>query len=130
MIVTTPARRAATHGVGPEGDGPRWQSLAGRAMLRSECESIEHWALDAHQALPLTPDHGVDEALVVLSGSVTVEGDDAAGVTAGAGGCVLLPHGTGGLVRAGGDGAAFISVRVLPDHISRALPPRLPQLAP
>jgi hypothetical protein len=124
VIVSTVAAATITR----LGDRPaRWQSLVRRGMLFSECESIEHWQLPAGAELTVTAAHGLEEAILVLAGSIEVAVDGAES-TAGQGQAVLLAAGLDGTVRAGAAAAEILTVRSLCARASRRLPPRVPEL--
>ncbi|MEU5426469.1 hypothetical protein AB0H73_12790 [Streptomyces olivoreticuli] len=128
MIVTSAGTGATSRLIAPGHEDARWQSLARRAMLHSECEAVEHWRLPAGYPLQVSADHGVEEALIVLEGSISVDVPGEAVPEARAGQCALVPHGVEATIRAGADGAVLVSVRALPSEITRALPPRRPGL--
>jgi ferric-dicitrate binding protein FerR (iron transport regulator) len=100
-------------------------------MLFSECEGIEYWRLPESAALDVRADHGVEEAVVVLSGELVFhpEGEDVLPLGVHTGQGVLLPHGTTGSLVAVGDDTRLITVRGLSVAVSRSLPPRRPELA-
>gem|GEM_PF-4156510 len=51
-----------------------WTCLVRRGMLHSETEAVEHWALILGERLQFPGNHGVDEAIVALSGEYTLGG--------------------------------------------------------
>lgn len=106
-----------------------WQCLIRRGMLHSECESVECWHLPVGGTLPVDPTHGVEEAVLVLVGGVTFFPDQGPPVRADAGQVLLLPGGSTGEVRADG-GSRLLTIRTLAESVSRALPPRIPELSP
>jgi quercetin dioxygenase-like cupin family protein len=107
----------------------RWQSLARRGMLFSECESVEHWDLPLGAVIPVEAAHGVEEAVVVLTGTVTATVDGAT-VHASAGTCLFIPAGSDGTLCAGTERTQLLSVRCLPAEIAARLPVRTPELRP
>lgn len=106
----------------------RWQSLIRRGMLHSECEGVEYWDLPAGTRLGVRARHGVEEAVLVLSGRLTLHEEAARTGGAGAGQVMLIPHGVDGELVAGDAPAIALMVRGLPAAVSAQLPPRLPEL--
>lgn len=100
-------------------DAP-WICLARRGMLMSETEAIEYHALEQGAGLTFVPQHGVDEAIIVLSGVATL-----AGQTLAAGKIALVKQNSGAHLTMTQSGAV-LSIRVLPDSTTRQLPPPYP----
>lgn len=102
--------------------GAQWTCLARRGMLMSETEAIEYHVLDQGAGLAFVPQHGVDEAIVLLAGNATLAGQKLE-----TGQLALVPQGTAAhltMTRSG----TLLSIRILPDRIARQLPPRIPEL--
>ncbi|MFD4573908.1 hypothetical protein ACFWNK_23090 [Streptomyces sp. NPDC058417] len=127
MIITT-TDEAVRVGAGPSAAPPAaWTCLVRRGMLHSECESVEHWRLAPAAPLEATPRHGVEEAVLVLDGTLdlaTASGER----TLGAGALALLPHGGTARLTAGPRGARIVTVRALAAPVTDRLPPRVPEL--
>ncbi|WP_116245108.1 pirin-like C-terminal cupin domain-containing protein [Nocardiopsis sp. FIRDI 009] len=126
IIVRTNAPAA----VGPVALGhgrAEWHCLARRGMLHSECESFDHLRLPPGRRVEHDPADGVEQAVLVLSGTaVTGEGEGER--TLGAGHLVLLGHGGALTVRAGAEGLEALTLRLMPRSVSAALPQRVPEL--
>ncbi|MET8975803.1 cupin domain-containing protein [Streptomyces sp. NPDC004539] len=105
-----------------------WSCLVRRGMLHSECEAVEHWTLPAGAVLAATPEHGVEEALLVLEGEPVLVTDSGEHVLR-AGRLVLVPHGCRARLLTDRGPARLITVRALAASVSDRLPPRVPELA-
>ncbi|MED7948276.1 hypothetical protein [Streptomyces sp. BE303] len=104
-----------------------WSCLARRGMLHSETETVDLWRLPPGDTLLHEPHDGVEEALFVVAGTGTAtHGLDELPVTEGT--LLLARHESEITVTAGPDGLRLLSTRVLPQRLSAALPPRIPQL--
>ncbi|MEU6440173.1 hypothetical protein [Streptomyces sp. NPDC047046] len=126
MIVMNPGVPVATP-AGPElSDITAWQCLVRRGMLHSETEGIEHWQLPAGGTLEVRARHGVDEAVLVLSGSVRLVTSDRE-ETLLCGHIALLPHGTEGSLHTQ-EPATVLTIRCLASAVATALPARVPEL--
>lgn len=123
IVVDANAPVSVTAGAAEAG----WQCLIRRGMLHSECEGVELWDLPVGGTLSVRPADGVEEAVLVLVGAATFVTDHGAPVRAGAGQVLLLPYGTQGEINADG-GSRLLTVRALAGEVSRALPPRIPEL--
>jgi hypothetical protein len=95
-------------------------------MLFSECESIEHMTLPAGTGLRLSEGPGVQEMVIVLRGSLSSRGDHPPSPHAAT--SIVLPRGDGPFVLTADGESEVLRIRVLPDHVSRALPERVPEL--
>lgn len=104
-----------------------WQCLVRRGMLHSETEGIEHWQLSQQSTLEIDARHGVDEAVLVLGGSVRLT-TGATEHTLLSGHLALLPHGTHGRLQTA-QGATVLTIRCLADAVTTALPARVPELS-
>jgi len=98
-----------------------WTCLIRRGMLHSETEAIEHWTLTPEQSLPLG-DHGVHEAVIILSGEAEIEGRKLE-----AGSVLLTPAQETATLRAEME-TILLSVRTYPETVTSNLPPRIPEL--
>lgn len=98
-----------------------WSCLIRRGMLHSETESVEHWTLAPAQELHLG-NHGVHEAVIVLSGTADYRGQT---ITAGA--VLLAPAPEPGTLTAT-IGTEVLSIRTYPEHVTNLLPARVPEL--
>ncbi|MEU3529658.1 hypothetical protein AB0E62_38430 [Streptomyces sp. NPDC038707] len=107
-----------------------WQSLIRRGMLHSECEGVEYWALPPAGRLPVRADHGVEEAVLVLDGELSLHTPESKSLVATAGRLLLIPHGLDGELVAGDRPATVLTIRGLPAEVSAQLPPRIPELPP
>ncbi|WFE28329.1 hypothetical protein O7623_03710 [Solwaraspora sp. WMMD791] len=125
IVVDASAQVSVIAGVAEAG----WQCLIRRGMLHSECEGVELWDLPVGGTLPVRAAHGVEEAVLVLVGAAAFVADHGTPVRAGAGQVLLLPYGAQGEIRADG-GSRLLTIRALAGEVSRALPPRIPELAP
>ncbi|MFE3186626.1 hypothetical protein ACFXKR_38090 [Streptomyces violascens] len=103
-----------------------WQCLVRRGMLHSETEGIEHWQLSQESTLEVDARHGVDEAVLVLGGSVRLT-TGATEHTLLSGHLALLPHGTHGELHTA-QGATVLTIRCLAGPVSSSLPARVPEL--
>ncbi|MET9295211.1 cupin domain-containing protein [Streptomyces sp. NPDC003077] len=112
------------------GRSAQWQSLIRRGMLHSECEGVEYWALPPGARLDIRADHGVEEAILVISGQLTLRVDEDETITANTGQVLLVPHGVNGVLRTGARPATAVTVRGLPADVSARLPRRIPELLP
>ncbi|MFJ9025849.1 hypothetical protein ACIRPU_38645 [Streptomyces sp. NPDC102259] len=125
MIITTTGDAVRT-AMGPA-SGSDWTCLVRRGMLHSECESVEHWRLAPAAVLAATPRHGVEEAVLVLEGELTLS--TASGEhSVRAGQLALLPHSCAAHLTAGPDAVRLITVRTLAAAVTDRLPPRVPEL--
>ena len=105
----------------------RWQCLARRGMLHSECVSIDH--------LRLAPAIGIDKkrreyeekALYVVAGSGSLRENDGE-VQLSAGRLALLNAVDEVSVTAGSEGLELLILTVLPSAVSDVLPNRAPEL--
>ncbi|KPI22594.1 cupin domain-containing protein [Streptomyces sp. NPDC054950] len=131
MIITTTgdAVRTATGTASGAASGADWTSLVRRGMLHSECESVEHWLLAPAAVLAATPRHGVEEAVLVLEGELSLRAKSGEHRVR-AGQLVLLPHGCTAHLTAGRDPVRLITVRTLATAVTDRLPPRVPELLP
>lgn len=101
-----------------------WTCLARRGMLFAECESVDWWHLSEKDVLRVSAAHAVEEAVIVLDGTVTAQvGDETFSLRSGQ--VLLLPHRTDAVLS--GE-ATVLTVRVMPSAVSSALPPRIPEL--
>lgn len=124
MIVTD--SRAASVSHRPDG-AVRWRTLARRGMLFSDCEAVDHLALEPGGTLASRPDDGTDRTWYVLAGGGefqdetgarrTLAPDDVALVPAGAAVRLTCAHPT-----------RVLLLTTLPEHVSRRLPRRAPCL--
>ncbi|MET9116703.1 cupin domain-containing protein [Streptomyces longwoodensis] len=131
MIISTTTRavRSAVNAEPGAGATAAWSCLVRRGMLHSECEAVEHWVLEPGAVLSSTPQHGVEEALLVLEGELALTTEDSEHAVR-AGQLVLLPHGAQARLVAGRTTVRLISVRVLAAPVTDRLPPRVPELVP
>ncbi|NEC91784.1 hypothetical protein [Streptomyces sp. SID12501] len=132
MIISTTAEavQAAATTAAPDADATAaWVCLVRRGMLHSECEAVEHWTLPRGAVLTTTPQHGVEEVLLVLEGEpllVTASGERVLR----AGQLALVPHGCRARLLTDRGPARLITVRTLVASVSEGLPPRVPELVP
>ncbi|QJS99292.1 hypothetical protein G9272_02385 [Streptomyces asoensis] len=125
MIITTTGEAVRT--TMDTVSGADWTCLVRRGMLHSECESVEHWLLAPAAVLAATPRHGVEEAVLVLEGELslsTTSGEHSVR----AGQLALLPLGCAARLTAGPDPVRLITVRTLAAAVTDRLPPRIPEL--
>jgi hypothetical protein len=107
----------------------QWRCLARRGMLHSECEAVDFVRLTAGAELAVDAAGGVEECLLVLRGRAelrTGEGPDLPLVPRQ---LVQLPWRTRATIRAVDEGTELLSIRGLPGELSKALPPRIPEVA-
>ncbi|MGA5285380.1 cupin domain-containing protein [Streptomyces griseoincarnatus] len=118
------------------GTGPRtgcgdaaamWTCLVRRGMLHSECEAVEHWRLPPGGVLASTPQHGVEEAVLVLNGELQLTTESAERVLR-AGQLALLPHGAQARLTAEGAQTRLLVLRTLTASVTGRLPSRIPEL--
>ncbi|MEV6723953.1 hypothetical protein AB0M94_23800 [Streptomyces xanthochromogenes] len=108
----------------------QWQSLIRRGMLHSECEGVEYWDLRPGTRLEVRADHGVEEAVLVISGQLALFENELRSAVADAGDLLLIPHGVDGELRTGDHPATAVMVRGLPAAVASRLPRRIPELPP
>ncbi|MGW5653312.1 cupin domain-containing protein [Streptomyces humi] len=127
MIISTTAEAVRAD----VGDGPAgaWTCLVRRGMLHSECEAVEHWRLPPGAALTATPEHGVEEAVLVLEGDLLL-GTSTGERSVRAGQLVLVPHGRRARLTAAGGPVRLLTVRTLAASVTDRLPARVPELVP
>ncbi|MCH0566240.1 MULTISPECIES: cupin domain-containing protein [unclassified Streptomyces] len=114
-------------GTGGGGAAAAWTCLVRRGMLHSECEALEHWQLPPGAVLTSTPQHGVEEAVLVLDGELRLA-TDSAKHTVRAGQLALLPHGTRARLVADRAPVRLLTVRTLTASVTDRLPDRIPEL--
>lgn len=119
MIVTTTAAPSRTV---TDGTDLRWRCLARRGMVHSECEAIDHVLVPANAEFAPSGTEGVESAWLVISGAARADDHDVE-----AGDVILAPTAT--RFTAGPDGVELVWIAVLPDEVSRMLPPRRPVLS-
>lgn len=124
MIIT---RTGAPATMGAPGEEVRWHCLARRGMLHAECESFDHLRLPAGRIVEHDPDDGVEQAVLVVSGTAVVR-EGARTRTLGPGRLALLGHGSPLALRAGDRGLEVLTLRLMPRAVSAALPARVPEL--
>ncbi|WP_284753220.1 hypothetical protein [Arthrobacter sp. efr-133-R2A-120] len=98
-----------------------WSCLIRRGMLHSETEAIEHWILTPGQELRLGTQR-VHEALLLLSGAAAFAGETLAA------GNLLLAHSEQSGTLTATTTTEVLSIRTYPEHVTRALPARIPEL--
>jgi catechol 2,3-dioxygenase-like lactoylglutathione lyase family enzyme len=97
-------------------------------MLFSECESIDHVALDKGSELDADPRAGTEALWYVVRGDAVFHpGDGAAARPVRGGRAVLLPAGAAGRLVADTT-TEVVVVTCVPDAVARRLPPRAPEL--
>lgn len=104
-----------------------WACLVRRGMLHSECEAVEHWQLPPGGVLTSTPQHGVEEAVLVLNGELRFTTKSADRVLR-AGQLALLPHGARARLTADGVRSRLLVLRTLTASVTDRLPSRVPEL--
>ncbi|MEW1872614.1 cupin domain-containing protein [Streptomyces caelestis] len=125
------AERGAGTSTGPRTGGGEaaalWTCLVRRGMLHSECEAVEHWRLPHGGVLTSTPQHGVEEAVLVLNGELRLTTESAERVLR-AGQLALLPHGARARLTADGARTRLLVLRTLTASVTDRLPSRIPEL--
>jgi hypothetical protein len=107
----------------------RWQCLARRGMLHSECVSVDHLRLAPSARVGKERRDGEEKAVYVVAGDGSILGED--GETAlSAGRLALLGASDEVSVRAGSKGLELLILTVLPSALSEVLPARAPELRP
>lgn len=129
MIISTTTRGVRSTVTAEPGAGATvaWTCLVRRGMLHSECEAVEHWVLEPGAVLTSTPQHGVEEALLVLEGELALSTAGAEHAVR-AGQLALLPHGAQARLVAGRTTVRLITVRALAAPVTDRLPRRVPEL--
>ncbi|GAA3797861.1 hypothetical protein GCM10022403_034640 [Streptomyces coacervatus] len=125
MIVTDSGAATTVLGEGPP---RRWRSLARRGMLFSECESIDHVALEPGGLLQADPEAGTEYLWYLIRGDATFHVDaHGPGRTVSTGHAVLVPRGSHGRLESVSS-TELIVVTCVPDAVAHRLPPRAPSL--
>ncbi|CAL9373860.1 hypothetical protein [Streptomyces sp. enrichment culture] len=129
MILTTTSeavRATVDTAAGGEAEAA-WTCLVRRGMLHSECEAAEHWLLPRGSVLTTNPEHGVEEALLVLEGVLRLT-TPSHEHTLRAGQLALVPRECRARITADSHTARLVSVRGLTASVTDRLPPRVPEL--
>lgn len=122
MIVTDSRSASVTH----RADGDvRWRTLARRGMLFSECEAVDHLALDTGGTLASRPDTGTDLVWYVLAGGGAFEAAGEPPRTLATDDVALIPAGAAARLNCA-EPTALLVLTTVPEHVSRRLPRRAP----
>ncbi|MFE0176169.1 hypothetical protein ACFWZ2_27985 [Streptomyces sp. NPDC059002] len=122
MIVTDSRSASVSH----RADGDiRWRTLARRGMLFSECEAVDHLALDAGGTLEFPADTGTDRVWYVLAGGGEFQEAGGARRALAADDVALVPAGAAVRLTCAGPTRVLVLTTV-PERVSRRLPRRAP----
>ncbi|MFJ2766877.1 cupin domain-containing protein [Streptomyces sp. NPDC087300] len=102
-----------------------WRTVARRGMLFSECEAVDHLALDTGGTLASRPDDGTDLLWYVLTGGGEFETESGPPRALTADDAALVPAGAAVRLTCA-EPTTLLVVSTVPERVSRRLPRRAP----